>query len=144
MHPCSWRLTPQGWLYLEPIFGSEDIMQQMPNEGRKFRWDLPFWVVQGRIFPICALHSLCSWTCGLLTSADSVCQAAHLWPHTNLNATTDCLLANPTPHPTFAYQTPYPTCPPPRPSTRPALSTHPKVGRCHLAPHHGEASQRHW
>lgn len=32
-----WMHCQQSWLYLQPIFGSEDIMQQMPNEGRKFK-----------------------------------------------------------------------------------------------------------
>lgn len=38
-----WLTCQQGWLYLEPIFGSADILQQMPNEGRKFHSVASMW-----------------------------------------------------------------------------------------------------
>lgn len=32
----AWMSCQRSWLYLEPVFGSPEIMRQMPREGRKF------------------------------------------------------------------------------------------------------------
>ena len=31
-----WIAMQRVWMYLEPIFGSEDIMRQLPTEARRF------------------------------------------------------------------------------------------------------------
>ena len=32
-----WALCQKAWLYLEPIFSSEDIMRQLPVEGKRYQ-----------------------------------------------------------------------------------------------------------
>lgn len=32
-----WLAVQRNWMYLQPIFESEDIMRQLPTEGKKFR-----------------------------------------------------------------------------------------------------------
>jgi dynein heavy chain, axonemal len=39
-----WMATQRAWLYLHPVFGSEDIMTQLPQESRKFALVDSFWM----------------------------------------------------------------------------------------------------
>ena len=32
-----WAICQKSWLYLEPIFSSDDIMRQLPVEGKRYQ-----------------------------------------------------------------------------------------------------------
>ena len=44
-----WALCQRSWLYLEPIFTSEDIMRQLPAEGKRYQTMDRMWrkIMQG-------------------------------------------------------------------------------------------------
>lgn len=46
----NWIKTQRGWMYLEPIFSSEDIQQKMPLEKQKFDQVDKHWKITLEVF----------------------------------------------------------------------------------------------
>lgn len=44
-----WAICQKSWLYLEPIFSSDDIMRQLPVEGKRYQTMDRMWrkIMQG-------------------------------------------------------------------------------------------------
>jgi len=72
----AWLMVQRTWMYLKPIFGSEDIMRQMPTEGRRFAAVDGFWRRTFFDGP-CWLYSLCNSLCNLLCNSlgNSLCNS---------------------------------------------------------------------
>ena len=58
-----WLKVQGVWQYLEPIFGSEDIMRQMPEEGKLFKKQDGMWRDNNKAIlkdvKVCLSHTLC-------------------------------------------------------------------------------------
>ena len=42
-----WSKCQKAWMYLQPIFDSDDIMRQLPTEGKRFKHVDATWTLLG-------------------------------------------------------------------------------------------------